>query len=70
MDPHKIAVVSFLIIGIITFVTGMFTHADEEAFEEYNRVRTGIPPRVQKIKLIGIGSMWVIAGVLMLLEII
>ncbi|MGE5352183.1 MAG: hypothetical protein ACM3Q2_17625 [Syntrophothermus sp.] len=70
MDPHKIAVVSFLMIGVITFITGVLTPADEEAYEEYNKVKTGIPPRVQKIKLIGVGSMWVIAGILMLFRII
>lgn len=70
MDPHKIAVISFLIIGLVTFLSGIMTPVNEEAYEEYNRIKKGIPPAVQKIKLMGIGSMWVITGILMLLNII
>ncbi|HEX2868050.1 MAG TPA: hypothetical protein VHO03_13475 [Ignavibacteriales bacterium] len=70
MSPHNLAVTTFLLIGVVTLLMGMLTPADEEAYEQYNKVKKGIPPRVQKIKLIGVGSMWVIAGVLMLLNII
>ncbi|MGE5430501.1 MAG: hypothetical protein ACM3QX_05465 [Syntrophomonadaceae bacterium] len=70
MDPHTLAVVTFLIIGVITFLSGMFTQVDEEAYEENSRAKKGIPPEVQRIKLIGVGIMWIIAGVLMLINII
>lgn len=70
MDLNNSAVATFLLIGVITLFTGMLTPEDEEAYEQYNRVKKGIPPRVQKIKLIGVGSMWVIAGILMLLKVI
>ncbi|MGE5621242.1 MAG: hypothetical protein ACM3U0_01580 [archaeon] len=70
MDPHDIAVAAFLLLGVITFLTGMLMPVNEEAYEQHNEIKKGIPQKVQKIKLIGVGSLWVIAGILMLLKII
>ena len=70
MNPHNLSIAIFLFIGVVIFITGILTPTDEEAYGHQNKIKEGIPPQVQQIKLIGVGSMWIIAGILMLLQII
>lgn len=58
-----------IVVGVITFLIGMVTNAGPDAYKEYNKTRKGIPPRVQKLRLIGGGIIGIILGILVILEV-
>lgn len=60
----------FLLIGIIMFCIGIVTDASAKAYVEYNKTKKGIPPRVQKLRLMVGGTLLIAIGLLILFNIL
>lgn len=52
------------------FCIGIVTDASAKAYVEYNKTKKGIPPRVQKLRLMVGGTLLIAIGLLILFNIL
>lgn len=64
MNPHNLATAIYISMGILLFLVGMVTPIDEEAYEEYKKIKKGVSPRLQKFRLMSAGIIGILFGII------